>query len=168
MQQTHIFPASNPFLSASSFFETEPEAKQLFGIKSPAKASGMQGMALLIHGKRLLDMIGGVVAMLGPDADAAEEYLAELGPRHEAYGVRANYFYAIGKVIPGVLKSLLADSWLPEMDKAWADVFSEIVLVITKSMKSAQDDSARDNIKGSYDALVDHKVAIRQSWSAQA
>jgi hemoglobin-like flavoprotein len=117
-------------------FELEPETKTIFGfpVKGKIKATGMQRIGLLIHGKRIVNMIEGTYALLGPDIDLLEEFLSDLGRRHVSYGVKPRYFQYLGQAFREVLKDILGDLWTDEIDRAWEAVFREITAEMTKSM----------------------------------
>jgi hemoglobin-like flavoprotein len=117
-------------------FELKPETKAIFGfpVKGKLKATGMQRMGLLIHGRRIVSMIQGTFGLLGPDVDLLEEFLFDLGRRHTSYGVKPEYFQYLGQAFQEVLKDILGDMWTDKIDRAWEAVFYEITAEITRSM----------------------------------
>lgn len=118
-------------------FEIEPEAKKIFGfgINDDIKAtSGMGRMAVLIHGKRIVDMIDGVLGLLGPDVEMLESFFEDLARRHVSYGVKPQYFSALGKALRLTLEDLMGNSWESGVDQAWKEVLNEIISETSKSM----------------------------------
>jgi hypothetical protein len=117
-------------------FELEPETRAIFGfpVTGKLKVTGMQRMGLLIHGRRVVSMIHGTFGLLGPDVDLLEDFLFDLGHRHQSYGVKPEYFQYLGQAFQEVLKDILGDLWTDQIDVAWETVFHEITTEITKSI----------------------------------
>jgi ribosomal 50S subunit-associated protein YjgA (DUF615 family) len=89
---------------------------------------------LLVHGARIVDMLDGALALLGPDEDLLEEILGQLGKRHQSRGVKKEYFPLLGKAIRESLASTMGDYYTDDHDAAWEEVFGEISALIVKSM----------------------------------
>jgi hypothetical protein len=110
--------------------------KKVFGFDVDAKveASGMQRMALLIHGKRIVDMIGSTIAVLGPDTESLKEVLSEMGSKNMRDGFKPEYFQHLGQAFREVLQGTLGELWMRREDEAWEDFFAEVTLEITKAV----------------------------------
>jgi len=123
-------------LTQYSLFELSPSAKVVFGFKEDAvvKATGMQKMALLIHGRKLVQMIDGTLVLLGPDVEMMEDFLGDLGGRHKKLGVKPEHFDALGDSLRKVMKENLGKDWRDDVDAAWKDVFTDMAAEIKKSM----------------------------------
>lgn len=112
----------------------DADVKGVFGVSHVPnnKFVGIQRMAILIHGQRIIDMIGSALSLLGPDSELIEEYLSTLGPRHLKYKIKASHFQSLGKALRDVIKGSLRESWTNSIDEAWKVVFDEMVSAITK------------------------------------
>ena len=121
----------------SSLCKVDSSAKQVFGLRGEVTASGMQRMALLIHGLRMVSMIGNALNMLGPDSESLEEYLLSTGSRHLRYGVKAEHFESLGRALRDALKTILKSSWTEKINQAWEEVFAELIKIMIRPMTTS-------------------------------
>jgi methyl-accepting chemotaxis protein len=54
------------------------------------------------------------------------EILDDLGKRHVAYGVKANYYPHLGRAITLALSETLGSRWSDKIASAWQDVYDEL------------------------------------------
>ena len=84
-------------------------------------------MGVLIHAKRMIDMIDAALDMLGPDAELLTEILRELGSRHARYGVKPQFFPFMGEALIEALEDTLGkETWTDEVEAAWTTVYDEL------------------------------------------
>ena len=118
-------------------FELKPEFKTAFGFdinsKIDSSTVGMVRMAILIHGKDIIDTVDAVFGALGPDIDILTELLAELATSHKSFG--ADYFRFLGIAVGDVLQPMLGETkWTRAVQRAWSAVFQEVSTGIAKAM----------------------------------
>jgi hemoglobin-like flavoprotein len=63
---------------------------------------------------------------LGPDTEMLVEILKELGKRHAAFGVKAQYYPHMGRAIVLVLSETMGTKWSSKVSNAWQDVYDEL------------------------------------------
>lgn len=134
----------------------DPEMYAIFGLDGfEQKPMGLRHMALLIHGKRILDMIDSTFGLLGPDAELLESFLSELGQRHHQMGVKPKHFDLLGEVLQSELRAILDKNWSSQIEQAWSEVFNAITNCIVKGMP--QQDEAK-TVRGAV-SKVERKPA---------
>ena len=99
-------------------FALDPSLRPLF--KSDIEAQA----------KKFMEMLAFTLSMSErPDALALE--LRELGARHIAYGVRAQYYETVGKALIDMLTEVLAGDFTPAVREAWTEFYR----FMTEAMK---------------------------------
>ncbi len=118
-------------------FRAEPESKTVFGFKPNQAIENhpLLRMGVLVHGTRIVDMLDGVLMLLGPDTELLEEILSQQGKRHERHGVKKEYFSLLGDAVRGAISEILGDKFTDEHDAAWRELFVELSAEIMKSME---------------------------------
>lgn len=140
-----------PFHSQSRLFEIEPRTRIVFGLPPAAKEdasnirkSALHRMGILIHAKRMVNMLDSVFALLGPDMDSLTEILGQLGKRHTQYGVKASYIPFMGKAIISTLKELLHEKgWNDRVEESWVTVYDELGDEIMRAILAESERSNR-------------------------
>lgn len=90
----------------------------------PALESLFKG-DIVEQGRKLMQMIGVAVKSL----DRLEQILPAvqaLGARHVAYGVREKDYETVGRALIWTLRKGLGDDFTPELEAAWAEVYSTL------------------------------------------
>jgi hemoglobin-like flavoprotein len=123
------------FVHVNRLFELEPSTKKVFHLDVDMKISGMQKMAVLIHGHRIVHMLDSVLSMLGPDMDTVEEILTQLGERHRRYGVKAEYIPLLGQAIRESLKEVIGSEWTDSVHTSWVAVYEAISAILLKALE---------------------------------
>ncbi len=104
----------------SKLFELDPSLKPLF--KTDIKEQG----------KKLMSMIGAAVGGLN-NLEALVPVVQELGKRHVEYGVTPEHYDTVATALLYTLEKGLGDSWTPEVQDAWVEVYT----VLASTMKEA-------------------------------
>ena len=94
-------------------FELDPRLKPLF------KGD------IAEQGRKLMQMIGMAVLSLRR-LDQVLPALRALGARHVRYGVRDGDYETVGRALLWSLKRGLGDSFTPEVEAAWAEVYATL------------------------------------------
>lgn len=106
-------------------FELHPESRQLFA-----------GTDLPAQGRKLMDMIGGIVGSLDAPLEAIPE-VAALGRRHVSYGVQDRDYASVGAALLWTLEQLLGDSFTPELHDAWAEAYLRAAAIMRRAAARA-------------------------------
>lgn len=77
------------------------------------------------QGRRLMQMIGGAVAMLDRPA-ALEATLRQLGARHVGYGVRPDHYASVGAALLDTLAHGLGEAFTPAVRAAWTAMYGHV------------------------------------------
>ena len=101
-------------------FEMEPSLKPLF--KGDLKRQG----------EMLFIAIGLAIQNIDNPARMAEA-VAELGKRHQGYGVQAGYFNIFGAALMWSLGQVIGPDFTPEVKVAWGEAYS----LLAKAMREA-------------------------------
>lgn len=67
------------------------------------------------------------VDMLGPNLEAMQETLVELGRKHRRYGVKGEYFEYMGIALLETVQELLGKAFAAEQKTAWEECWKVIV-----------------------------------------
>eukprot|EP00980_Cylindrotheca_fusiformis_P003632 scaffold814_cov100-Cylindrotheca_fusiformis.AAC.14 len=112
------------------FFNLEPGAKIIFGFPEdmdPNSSEVMKSTRFVKHAKYFIQMIDKALNMLGPEEDMLTEILMELGQKHVRYGVRAEYFPAMGRaLIDAVASNLDEDKFDQGVKSDWVEVYGAL------------------------------------------
>lgn len=117
--------------------ELDPNISVIFGFdgsSSSSKSIGLRKMGLLIHGKRVVDMIELTFGVLGPDRELQESFLADLGQRHHHLGVKPKQLQLFSDAIRDQMKAILGTRWSIQLEEAWTEVFSVVLTGIVRGM----------------------------------
>lgn len=142
----------------------DPRVKTVFGIdhKKSKDSESINHKSIRAHGKLIFHMLDTILVtvswwetwdvalrywrlvlthgneQLGPDVEATETILAQLGSKHARYGVKPIYFIYLGKAIREVLQNKLGDKWTDETAKAWREVYEGLSGVMIQSLVANQ------------------------------
>jgi hemoglobin-like flavoprotein len=104
-------------------FEMNPELRHLFKSDLPEQ------------GRKLMQMIGLVVKGLDRWETLAPA-LAELGKRHEGYGVRQQDYDTVGAALLWTLEQGLGAGFTPEVKAAWAAAYTWLEAAMQHTTKT--------------------------------
>jgi hemoglobin-like flavoprotein len=119
-----------------NLFDQAPETKIIFGFRKDDDVEGnpMLRMGLLVHGLRMIEMLDGVLNLLGPDTEILEEVLSGMGKRHEKLGVRKEHMESFGIAVRDALAEIMDDEWTDSMEDAWIEVLECLTEILIKDM----------------------------------
>lgn len=103
-------------------FEIAPEVKHLFRSPMPEQS------------RKLLSMLQYIISKLDRLEDILEE-VAQLAQRHVKYGVKPEYFSAVGAALLWTLEKGLGDNWNEETKEAWTECFVTLSSAMIQSME---------------------------------
>lgn len=117
-------------------FKVDPTTKKVFGFELDDDVEGDSRLQarLLVAGAGMIQMVGGVFHLLGPDADMMDDVLVDLGRRHKRLGVKKEYFAVFGEALFKTLSDLLQSHYTTAVDKAWREVFGGLSAGIIRSL----------------------------------
>lgn len=115
----------------SEFFSIQPEAVSVFSIKGDV-AECVKSGAFLSHAKKFVEMFDSAVDMLGPNIEILTEILTELGQKHVKYGVKLEYYPAMGIALIDAVRRI-DKQFTKATEIAWREVYNSISLDMSKA-----------------------------------
>lgn len=103
--------------------------------RAPAAAGLFHG-DMARQGERLMAMIGMALAALD-DLPALDRVLADLGRRHQGYGVQPAHYAVVGGALLDTLASALGEDFRPEHRAAWASLYGHMQAVMLGATTAA-------------------------------
>ena len=91
-----------------------------------AKQKLTETFLTLQQGRRIVDMLDGLVSALGPDIDMLLGYLSEVSTKYIDHGVKPEFFQQLGQAAREVLRGMLGNKWTNSTEEAWTRVFDDI------------------------------------------
>lgn len=129
------------FSSKSRFFTIEPEAKEIFGFKAdldPNSDEVLKSKRFIKHAKFFVQMIDRALALLGPEIELLTEIMLDLGEKHVRYGVRAEFFPAMGTALIHAVTTVLGEQRFTEAIRAdWLEVYGALSYDMIRGQKNA-------------------------------
>ena len=115
-------------VSLDRFFALEPDAKTIFGFnKTQPDEELRKSKRFTKHAAYFVQMIDKALGMLGPDIELLTEILIELGQKHVNYGVKPEYFPAMGRsLIYAIQETLGEDNFSSEVKDSWVEVYGAL------------------------------------------
>lgn len=115
-----------------NLFRAEPAAKTVFGFKPNQDVENhpLLRMGVLVHGARIVEMLDGVLMLLGPDTELLEDMLGQLGQLQQIHRVKKEYFCLLGNAVRATLSAIMEDSYTDDIDAAWEDVVGALAAEI--------------------------------------
>lgn len=89
------------------------------------------------QGQRLMQMIGAAVGQID-QFDALLPVLHGLGRRHAGYGVQQGHYATVGTALLQTLAQGLGDSFAPEVEAAWTEVYGVIAGAMVKAATTSE------------------------------
>lgn len=115
----------------TKFFSIQPEAVSVFSIKGDV-AECVKSGAFLSHAKKFVEMFDSAVDMLGPNIEILTEILTELGQKHVKYGVKLEYYPAMGIALIDAVRRI-DKQFTKATEIAWREVYNSISLDMSKA-----------------------------------
>lgn len=86
----------------------------------------------------LCTVLDKALGMLGPDIEMLTEILLELGKKHVSYGVKAEFFPAMGRSLIASLEETLGkDKFNAEIKDCWVEVYGALSYDMIRGQKLA-------------------------------
>ncbi|CAB9528303.1 Involved in oxygen transport in the brain. Hexacoordinate globin [Seminavis robusta] len=120
-------------------FQKCPETKVLFGFPldmDPGSEKMQQSKPFVRHASNMISMLDRALNMLGPDAELLAEILGGLGKKHARMGVHETHFPYFGESLLEMLHEVLGNSFTPEIEHSWRNVYKALSGGIVDSMNT--------------------------------
>jgi len=111
-------PSTASRLFYGRLFQENPDLKAMFGSD------------MTEQGRKLMDTINFVVDHLD-DLEALSKPVAELGIRHQGYGVSPDDYGPVGSALIWTFQHLLGDGFTQDMEGAWTKVYTHLAQTMT-------------------------------------
>lgn len=123
-----------------SLFQDDPSTRDVFGLKeTDVFAEEWENNSHFVeHARRIVDMIDCAVNFLGPDFEAMEEILLDLGSRHVAYGAQPRDFAIMGNAFILALGIILKSAFTDNLRNDWNRVFGFMTEKLAQGMVQKQ------------------------------
>ena len=108
----------------AKLFELDPSLKALF--KSDMKEQGKKLMAMLATAVNGLNRPQSIIGAV-----------QDLGKRHVGYGVEDAHYDTVASALLYTLGAGLGDSWTPELQEAWTELYVDLATTMKEAAKSA-------------------------------
>jgi len=130
------FPNNAPTF-ANSLFKMDPLIKRIFGfdVDQVINPYGLHGMAILINGQNIIQMLNTIFSVLGPDTDLLQEVLLDIGYNHCKLGLSPDHFMLLCRALLEVVAKAMGDDWTAELKRAWFQVIRFLSIEISKTMQ---------------------------------
>ncbi|XP_046381363.1 non-symbiotic hemoglobin 1-like [Haliotis rufescens] len=115
-------------------FETHPDVQEVFmPFKGKSKEDLSHSAQLKAHALRVMGTVEKCLARIN-EPKKMEELLHDLGAKHVMYNARVDYIDLIGPQFLWAIQPAMKDSWTPEIEQAWSDLFKLISHIIKEAM----------------------------------
>lgn len=119
-------------------FEIQPSTKVLFGFPidvDPHSPELLASKRFLMHASYLIEMLDTALNMLGPDIELLSEIMLELADKHVQYGVKPEFFPAMGDALLYALEELLTtDTVTKSVKLAWRETYHALSSEMIRAM----------------------------------
>ncbi|XP_042727501.1 neuroglobin [Lagopus leucura] len=122
-------PVQNGVVLFSRLFDLDPDLLPLFQYNCKQFASPQECLAapeFLDHIRKVMLVIDAAVSHLD-DLPCLEEYLCNLGKKHQAVGVKVESFSTVGESLLYMLEKCLGAAFSPDAREAWIKLYSAVV-----------------------------------------
>ncbi|XP_038263253.1 neuroglobin isoform X1 [Dermochelys coriacea] len=110
-------------------FNLDPDLLPLFQYNCRQFSSPQECLSspeFLDHIRKVMLVIDAAVTHL-ENLSSLEEYLANLGKKHQAVGVKVDSFSAVGESLLFMLEKCLGTAFSPDMREAWTRLYGAVV-----------------------------------------
>ncbi|XP_008923284.2 neuroglobin [Manacus vitellinus] len=110
-------------------FDLDPDLLPLFQYNCKQFASPQECLSapeFLDHIRKVMLVIDAAVSHL-ENLSCLEEYLCNLGKKHQAVGVKTESFSTVGESLLYMLEKCLGTAFSPEVQEAWSKLYSAVV-----------------------------------------
>jgi hemoglobin-like flavoprotein len=92
------------------------------------------------HAGHFIEMIDTALNMLGPDGETLREIMMELGTKHVRYGVTAEMFLVMGRILIEMMQEFLAEHrsefvFSPAIKTSWTETYTYLSQTMLESYK---------------------------------
>uniref|UniRef100_A0A8D0GXA0 Neuroglobin n=1 Tax=Sphenodon punctatus TaxID=8508 RepID=A0A8D0GXA0_SPHPU len=115
-------------------FDLEPDLLPLFKYNCKQFSSPQECLSspeFLDHIRKVMLVIDAAVTHL-ENLPCLEEYLANLGKKHQAVGVKVESFSAVGESLLYMLEKSLGPAFIPDVREAWRRLYGAVVQAMSR------------------------------------
>ena len=105
----------------------------------PTSEEVLKNKRFVKHAQFFVQMIDRALAMLGPEIEMLTEIMMDLGAKHVRYGVRAEYFPAMGTALIQAVASVLGEeNFTEEIRSDWLEVYGALSYDMIRAQKNVR------------------------------
>ncbi|XP_039245605.1 neuroglobin isoform X1 [Pipra filicauda] len=126
---SHPLPVRTLLRGDGGLFDLDPDLLPLFQYNCKQFASPQECLSapeFLDHIRKVMLVIDAAVSHL-ENLSCLEEYLCNLGKKHQAVGVKTESFSTVGESLLYMLEKCLGTAFSPEVQEAWSKLYSAVV-----------------------------------------
>uniref|UniRef100_A0A1A8HM59 Nitrite reductase n=1 Tax=Nothobranchius korthausae TaxID=1143690 RepID=A0A1A8HM59_9TELE len=127
----------------SRLFELDPELLSLFNYSTNcgSKQDCLSSPEFLDHVTKVMLVIDAAVSHLD-DLHSLEEFLLNLGKKHQAVGVSTQSFTVVGEALLYMLQCSLGQAYTAPLRQAWLNMYSIVVSAMSRGWAKNGEDKA--------------------------
>ncbi|NXF85815.1 NGB protein, partial [Eubucco bourcierii] len=122
-------PVQHGLVLFTRLFDLDPDLLPLFQYNCKQFASPQECLSapeFLDHIRKVMLVIDAAVSHL-EDLSSLEEYLYNLGKKHQAVGVKVDSFSTVGESLLYMLEKCLGTAFSPDVQEAWSRLYGAVV-----------------------------------------
>ncbi|KAM9381016.1 neuroglobin [Phaethornis superciliosus] len=122
-------PVEHGLVLFSRLFDLDPDLLPLFQYNCKQFASPQECLSapeFLDHIRKVMLVIDAAVSHL-ENLSCLEEYLCNLGKKHQSVGVKVDSFSTVGESLLYMLERCLGTAFSPDMREAWITLYGAVV-----------------------------------------
>ncbi|XP_039409188.1 neuroglobin isoform X4 [Corvus cornix cornix] len=119
-------------------FDLDPDLLPLFQYNCKQFASPQECLSapeFLDHIRKVMLVIDAAVSHL-ENLSCLEEYLCNLGKKHQAVGVKVESFSTVGESLLYMLEKCLGAAFSPEVQEAWSKLYNAVVKAMQRGWET--------------------------------
>ncbi|NXU57294.1 NGB protein, partial [Turnix velox] len=131
-------PVQHGLVLFARLFDLDPDLLPLFQYNCKQFSSPQECLSapeFLEHVRKVMLVIDAAVSHL-EDLSCLEEYLCNLGKKHQAVGVKVESFSAVGESLLYMLEKCLGTAFSPDVREAWSKLYSAVVKAMQRGWES--------------------------------
>uniref|UniRef100_A0A8C6WJW9 Nitrite reductase n=1 Tax=Neogobius melanostomus TaxID=47308 RepID=A0A8C6WJW9_9GOBI len=127
----------------SRLFELDPELLNLFYHKTKCSSSQdcLSSPVFVEHVTKVMLVIDAAVSNLD-DLPSLEDFLLNLGRKHQAVGVNTQSFAVVGEALLYMLQCSLGHAYTAPLQQAWLNMYSIVVAAMSRGWAKNGEDKA--------------------------